>query len=241
MTAHKDKLIFDLGMNNGDDTAYYLARGFDVVALEANPQLCAQAKTRFAAAIEAGRLTIVHAAIWDKAGEVTFHVNLDNDHWSSIETGWAGRDNSRMQAITVRSVTLGDLVAEYGVPYYLKIDVEGVDLAVLEQLASLAPLPPRISVEDCRFGFQYLDILAKAGYDGFKLLDQSTVPTLTDETRGTFFPSGASGPLGDEIAGNWLPYPDIVDLYARTVRDRDGNRIAPRSQWWDIHGARIAL
>ena len=240
MTAYNDRLIFDLGMNNGDDTGYYLGKGFDVVALEANPSLCRRATERFGAEIAAGKLAVVNAAIWDKSGEVTFHVNLDNDHWSSIETGWAGRDNSRIEAITVKSLTLGDLFAHYGVPYYLKIDVEGVDLAVLEQLETLTPLPARISVEDCRFGFQYLDILARSGYDGFKLLDQSTVPSLMDETRGQPFPKGASGPLGDDITGDWLPHAATVALYASTVRDHEGNRIAPRTQWWDIHGARRA-
>ena len=30
-----DDLIYDVGMNNGDDTAYYLHKGFRVVAVEA--------------------------------------------------------------------------------------------------------------------------------------------------------------------------------------------------------------
>src|SRR5262245_33534071 len=129
--AFDSRLIADLGMNNGDDAGFYLRKGFHVVALEANPTLCRAAADRFSKETAAGKLAIVNAAIWDRSGEVTFHVNLDNDHWSSIETGWASRDNSRMQPITVRSMTLGDLFAEHGVPYYLKIDVEGVDLQVL--------------------------------------------------------------------------------------------------------------
>jgi hypothetical protein len=136
-------------------------------------------------------------------------------------------------------MTLSELFAEHGVPYYLKIDVEGVDLQVLEQLLSLDTRPARVSVEDCRFGFQYIDILAQAGYDGFKLLDQSTVPDIVDATTGMPFPAGASGPMGDEIAQSWLPHADMVELYARTVRDRDGNRIADRKHWWDIHAARL--
>ena len=31
------KLVYDVGMNNGDDTAYYLRMGYRVVAFEANP------------------------------------------------------------------------------------------------------------------------------------------------------------------------------------------------------------
>jgi len=40
-------LIYDIGMNNGDDTAYYLQRGFRVIAVEANPALVSQAIQRF--------------------------------------------------------------------------------------------------------------------------------------------------------------------------------------------------
>ena len=31
------QLVVDMGMNDGTDTAYYLAKGLDVVAIEANP------------------------------------------------------------------------------------------------------------------------------------------------------------------------------------------------------------
>ena len=236
---HSD-LVFDLGMNNGDDTDYYLKLGHKVVALEANPALCYKATARFTEAIAQGRLTIVNAAIWEFSGETDFLVNLDNDHWSSIDPGWAGRDDSECQPITVACVTLADLFARHGVPLYCKIDVEGVDHIVLDQLAK-APVRPRfVSVEDCRFGFDYMATLAACGYDGFKLLDQSTVAGRTDPATGHVFPAGSSGPLGPDIAGDWLPYPAMLDHYATTVRDRAGNRLAPRTQWWDIHAAALS-
>ena len=233
--AKDSRLIFDLGMNNGDDAAFYLARGFRVIALDANPTLCQSAEQRFREAIEDGRLTIVNAAIWETPGEKIFYVNLDNDHWSSLDIGWAGRDASRCKEITVRCATLSELFNEFGVPHYLKIDVEGVDHTVLDQLRGNNLLPQYVSVEDCRFGFQYLEALASCGYDGFKLLDQSTVPHMTDPETGKDFPPGSSGPFGEDVPGNWLSYDDMVAFYSTTVRDRQGNRLAPRSQWWDIH------
>ena len=148
--ARDSRLIFDLGMNNGDDTDYYLKLGYDVVALEANPALCARASERFADAVEQGRLTIVHAAIWEHSGKTSFLVNLDNDHWSSIDPDWAGRDDSTCERITVQCVTLPELFARFGVPYN-----------------------------------------------------------------------------------------DMVEHYATTVRDREGNRLAPRTRWWDIHCTRL--
>src|SRR3569833_1444656 len=141
-----------------------MGRGYGEVAGEAKPAGSGRAKARFASALTAGRLTIVNAAVWDRPGEATFHVNLDNDHWSSLDVSWAGRDASRCREIKVRCVTLAELSAEYGVPYYLKIDVEGVDKAVLEQLRGAERLQLYVSVEDSRFRPQNIEILADCGY-----------------------------------------------------------------------------
>ena len=120
-------------------------------------------------------------------------------------------------------------------PHYLKIDVEGVDHAVLDQLRGRSLLPLYVSVEDCRFGFQYMETLASCGYDGFKLLDQSTVPQMTDPATGRVFPAGSSGPFGGDLPGEWLSHDEMVTLYSTTVRNLQGDRLAPRTQWWDIH------
>lgn len=234
-----DRLVYDLGMNNGDDTGYYLKRGLRVLGIEANPALCQKAEERFADAIAAGRLTVMHAAIWESSGETRFFVNLDNDHWSSIDINWAGRDDSKCREITVRCVTLPELFAMHGVPYYLKIDVEGVDHVVLDQLRTVEDLPAYVSVEDCRFGFDYMRTLDACGYNGFKLLDQSTVDGMVDASIGHTFAQGSSGPLGDNLPGAWLSHEAMVDHYSHTVRDLEGNRLAPRTQWWDIHCTRL--
>lgn len=237
--AADSRLIFDLGMHNGDDTDHYLSKGFDVVALDANPKLCERARTRFQSAISEGRLKILNAAIWDKTGETTFFVNLDNDHWSSLDINWATRDASRYREIRIQCVTLSRLFEKFGVPRYLKIDVEGVDLNVLEQLRDASLLPLYVSVEDCRFGLQFMEILASCGYNGFKLFDQSTVTEMIDPQTGRPFPAGSSGPFGEEAPGQWLSHREAIAVYSSTIRDPAGNRLAPRTQWWDIHCTHI--
>ena len=232
-----NNLVFDLGMNNGEDTEYYLKKGYRVVAVEANPELCDQTHHRFAEDIHRERLVIVHGAIWHSCGQKTFFVNLDNDHWSSLDIGWAGRDASRVKKVDVDCVTLAHLFALYGVPRYLKIDVEGVDDLVLKQLMDLAYVPRYVSVEDCRFGFDYMAMLNQIGYGGFKLLDQSTVPGLLDDSVAHIFKEGASGPLGEDISGEWVDYERILQIYSTTVRDLKGIRLAPMTQWYDIHAA----
>ena len=56
-------LVFDVGANTGEDTAAFLARGLRVVAVEANPKLCADMRARFADEISDGRLVVVDKAI----------------------------------------------------------------------------------------------------------------------------------------------------------------------------------
>jgi hypothetical protein len=65
-------LIYDIGMNNADDTAHYLSLGFRTVAIEANPELVEQAKVRFGREIASGRLIILNIGIADGRGSFRF-------------------------------------------------------------------------------------------------------------------------------------------------------------------------
>src|SRR5271155_1149030 len=110
-------LIYDVGMNNGDDSAYYLRNGFDVVAIEAHPVLVEQARSRFAKEIGEGRLTVLDVGIADGEGEATFWICEDNSVWSSFDRTIASRGRSEPRATTVRLRGFGDILAEYGVPH----------------------------------------------------------------------------------------------------------------------------
>lgn len=65
-------------MHTGEDTARYLELGFDVVAVEANPDLVDAASTTFSDALETGQLKIVNAAISDARGTASFAVAPDH-------------------------------------------------------------------------------------------------------------------------------------------------------------------
>ena len=71
--VHQD-LIYDVGMNNGDDTAYYLRRGFRVVAIEANTRLAKCAAERFRTRISSGQLRILNIGIAAEEGELPFWI-----------------------------------------------------------------------------------------------------------------------------------------------------------------------
>ncbi len=61
--AYQSDLIFDIGLHRGEDTDFYLKKGFRVAAFEADPNLVAHCKARFRDAISEGRLQIVEGAI----------------------------------------------------------------------------------------------------------------------------------------------------------------------------------
>lgn len=228
-------LIFDLGMNDGEDTYYYLKKGYRVVAVEANPYLVKQAKLRFEKEIQGGDLIIHNLAIWTGYEKKNFYINTQNDHWSSLNPNWTSRDNTSSFSVDVNCVPVSHLIALYGVPSYIKIDIEGADDVVINQLKEEQYCPKFLSLEDCRFGFDYLETLHNIGYQFFKLSDQSIVDQLVDTDINHQFQRGSSGPLGDDVPGAWLSYDEMVEVYSRVVRDTNNNRHAPRTIWWDIH------
>ena len=122
-SSDRTGLIYDVGLCDGGDTAFYLAKGFRVVAIEANPALVRSARERFARHITAGWLTIVETAIGPTTGRVAFDVHTSNPHWSSIVPDRRERMIDAIQTIEVDCTTLDSVMREFGIPYYLKIDI----------------------------------------------------------------------------------------------------------------------
>src|SRR5688572_27282298 len=117
-------LIIDLGAHNGDDTGYYLHKGFRVVAVEANPVLALQVAERFQGAVRAGLLTVLNIGIAGETGTLPFWVNDDESVWSSFDRDLGGRHGGRCHSVDVHCRPLDAVIRDYGVPYYLKIDIE---------------------------------------------------------------------------------------------------------------------
>ncbi|MBC7927486.1 MAG: FkbM family methyltransferase, partial [Bryobacteraceae bacterium] len=165
----KDDLIFDVGMNNGDDTAYYLHKGYRVIAVEANPQLVEQTSKRFQREIETGRLVTLNVGIAATEGSMPFWVCESQSEWSSFDRHIASRDNSPHHEINVPCVRFRSLVEQFGVPYYLKVDIEGNDHLCL---ADLQPETRARYVSVEAADLQLLDQLVDRGYSRFKCISQ---------------------------------------------------------------------
>jgi FkbM family methyltransferase len=169
----KDDLVYDVGMNNGDDTAYYLSLGFRTISIEANPELVEQAKLRFAHEIASGRLTILNIGIADREGELPFWICEMNSRWSSFDQAYASWGHSSNHQIPVPCKRFETIVAEHGVPHFCKIDIQGNDLLCLEGFKSHS-IPKYLSIEANDLNLGHLDRLAAIGYSLFKCISQAT-------------------------------------------------------------------
>jgi FkbM family methyltransferase len=260
MTSPVSDLVFDVGMHNGDDSAYYLRNGYRVVAVDANPMFAARARARFAAEIEQRRMTVLEVGIAEGDGEASFWVCEDHSDWSSFDRSIASRRGSRHHEIRVPLRPFADILREYGIPRYCKIDIEGNDHLCLAAMTP-AMRPDFVSVE---LSLQpLLERLAETGYDAFKVLHQLSFSppnrrrqALKDRVphpwfmagiergygllrgrlheHGWFFRMGCSGPLHDRTAGRWLDLLQAANvtehLKARYRSERMG-----LTDWYDIH------
>jgi len=228
------ELIYDIGMHDGDDSKFYLRKGFRVVAVEADPETCRATAERLPTFIATKQLTIVNRAIAPARGPVTFYRSK-TPGWGTIVDEWDADNAARgvpSEPITVEGITLADLVAEYGDAFYMKLDIEGMDRRALETLAETSVRPRYVSMEtsfarDPSFEAVQGDfeLLAKLGYDRFKIIDQVHVedqlspdPPLAGCFVPVRFTSGASGLFGEESPGPWLTRECALDEFARLIR-----------------------
>jgi FkbM family methyltransferase len=92
-----------------------------------------KAALRFAGEIRAKRLTLLNVGISETPGTATFWIS-DVPEWSSFDRAIASRDGTAHRPVSVSVVPFSQLLAKHGVPYYLKIDIEGNDRLCVDAL-----------------------------------------------------------------------------------------------------------
>lgn len=252
--AVEKKTIFDVGLHKGEDTDYYLKKGFRVVAFEADPDLINLCKAKFNKEITTGDLAIVEGAIvdFDKTEEtpdrIKFYKNNKTSVWGTVVTEWADRNKwlgSDSEIIEVPTINFSKCIEKYGVPYYIKIDIEGMDTVCLRSLLNVQERPSYISIESNKVHFdglmEEIELFKKLGYDEFQAINQTKVqrqkePQNTEE--GDYlnykFKSGSTGLFGADLkTQNWLNTEDIVSRYQKIFKGYDllGEKSKPHQNY----------
>ena len=133
-------LVFDIGAHVGNRARALAAIGCHVVALEPQPDFARVLRALFR---RSPRIDVVEAAVAGAAGEAWLSVSERTPTVSTLaapwreararEPGFGGVEWNRR--VRVRTVTADELIAQYGEPAFVKIDVEGAEPAVLDGLS----------------------------------------------------------------------------------------------------------
>lgn len=251
-----NSLIYDIGFHNGDDTAHYLKKGFRVIAVEANPVLAENGKKRFAKAIAEEKLTLLNVGIADKEGILPFYRNHRLSVWSSFNKVQGTRNNTAYDIIDVRCITTKMLFQEYGIPYYLKVDIEGYDYYCINDIPEHKPQPAYVSCEADTI--ELLTTLKNKGYSKFKIINQANhfKPMNLAQEHSWFFAKylfistgvrmrlekfspvtylhGSSGPFAENTFGEWKNYEETRNDYSALLND-EKYRTFNHVSWFDFH------
>lgn len=241
-----NNLIFDLGYHNGDDTQYYLAKGYNVVAIEANPYLAAEGEIRFAQEIEAGRLRLINKAISSVTGKIEFYLHQTNSDWSSCYKEIVKSDGSEPETVIVEAVSLHQLYQQFGVPYYVKVDLEGCDVYTAQQVFEYKKKPAFISFETSKRDyagiFSYLYV---SGFKKFQLVNQLLHQHRSAKLQGHMgeqtnyeFTKYSSGLFGDDLpADKWLTFDEALSRYMKYKELKQLDNVELGLGWLDIHAS----
>jgi FkbM family methyltransferase len=138
------KLIFDIGANDGHKTAAFLTLAERVVCCEPDSQNFTILQTRFRN--KKKKVFPENIALSDKEGFAELNIHHPGSAFNTLSSKWMKllEDDKKEKwdeqikftgTQKVKTTTLDQLIKKYGVPDYIKIDVEGFEQWVLKGLS----------------------------------------------------------------------------------------------------------
>jgi FkbM family methyltransferase len=143
-------LIFDVGANHGSKTVTFLKLGARVVAIEPDESNQEILKEKFLKyRLIRKPLVVVGKAVSDSSAVETMWIDKPGSAKNTFSQKWAemlrhdekrfGHSLEFALQRDVQTTTLEQLVTTYGVPFFIKIDVEGYELKVLRGMQRPVP------------------------------------------------------------------------------------------------------
>jgi FkbM family methyltransferase len=161
-------LCFDVGANVGNRVKIFLKLGANVVAVEPQSECAGTLRAVYG---KIGKLSVVDKALGDSEGKAEIMIS-NAPILSSLSPEWvqAVRRSGRFsqqnwdRSEVVEVTTLDRLIEQYGVPSFIKIDVEGFEYEVIRGLSQpVKSLSLEFTPEFLDSAFKCLDHLQRLG------------------------------------------------------------------------------
>lgn len=242
-----DKCIIDLGAYDGQDALMYLTQGYYVFCIEANPDNIPIINHTLAA-YKTHYQILNYGITMNGKEHRPFFINYFstwssfNEHKGSQIASWQGAPRSGLnRKINIPTITIDQLYSQYIFSKfvdieYLKIDIEGLDHAILKSLLSSSVRPRFIS---CELGqSNIVDTMLALGYNTFCVVKQHTLPnttvnikTINKELIGFTLGHCTSGPFGCDLS-NWVDA-NAAKIEIDLLEKGSG-------KWYDLHASTIS-
>lgn len=231
-------LVYDLGFYNGDDTDYYLAKGCNVVAVEANFSLWASGCRRFFREIKNGSLFLLNQAFSKEGGlDIPFYVHPEQLDQSTCELYKTEFWDVKPDVCLIQTIGLYSLFDLHGIPDYIKTDIEGFDYMVLEQLLLSKKRPRYLSFELSRLDYyKTFSLLYACGYTKFKLVNQAHNKNQVDKGINYKFGKHHSGFFGKDLfESGYMNFDQCLTQYMKYKELKEIDNVNLALGWLDIH------
>ena len=146
-------LMFDIGANQGSKTDVFLRLGARIIAVEPDEACSTTLNDRFRRfRIRPRPVTIITRAVSNRVGTEEMLIDGPGSAVNTMSPKWAEtlRKNRAMFAYghcglefnrrkLVETTTIDELITQHGVPFFVKIDVEGHELSAIRGLHRPVP------------------------------------------------------------------------------------------------------